>query len=171
MQANTPNTASATSNSGSAAQTGRPVRRNFYNTVVIKNNGATVPEADWKAIATGTTPREVRKQLKQAGMQAVRVFNTEGYNTARSDYKNGMKNDAKSARESVITEAFEAAGVPVHPRLSSSLRTLLPMFKGAPANKTIAAFKNIIKTVAGAGDMSVRQAKADDQAAAASTVH
>lgn len=153
--ATSPNT---NSNSVSATREGRPVRRDFYQTIVIKNNGATVEDSEWKAVATGSTPREVRKQLKSAGMQSVRIFNAEGYKKARDDHRESLKTEAKSAREMIITEAFQALGIPVHPRLSSALRTLLPMFKDAPSNKTIAAFKNVIKTVQGAGDMTIKPA-------------
>lgn len=155
---------SPVSNGVSKQTSDRPVRREFYKTVVIKNNGATVAEADWKSVASGSTPREVRKQLKNAGMQSVRVFDAEGYKTARAEYKDGLKTEAKAARESVIAEAFQATGLEIHPRLSSALRTMLPMYKGVPSNKTIAAFKNVIKAVASSADMSVNTPTAAEPA-------
>lgn len=126
----------------------KPVRREFYNTLVIKNNGAIVAEPVWKAIAQGSTPREVRKQLKNAGMQTIRVFDKEAYDGSRSTFKDGIKLTAKAEREAVITDAFKEADVASNPRIISALKTLLPLFREIPTKKTVSAFRNIIRSCA-----------------------
>ena len=139
----------------------KPVRRDFYRNIVIRNNGALVSEPEWKQYATGGTTREIRKQLKDAGMQPVRIFDTDAYNAAREAYKDHMKRDAKAAREAIITEAFKEAGIEVHPRVSNSLRTLLPLFDDMPQKKTVSVFKSVIKSVTNAVDLHPKQEQQD----------
>lgn len=143
-----------------ATKSGKPVRRDFYTTLVIRNNGAVVSDIDWKAVAKGETPREVRKQLKTAGMQAVRVFDKDAYEASRKTFRDSLKTSAKAERESMITEAFKDADIENNPRIVSALKTLLPLFRDAPTKKTITCFRNIIRSVSGSVDLTTPAAKA-----------
>jgi hypothetical protein len=127
----------------------RPVRRNFRREVVIASNGSVVPEADWRAkIGDVTEPRAIRKALKNAGMQQVRVFDAEAYTKARADFKQSQKDAVVNERKSIVAEAFEEAGQGHNARVEAILKTLLPLYREIPSKKTIQAFKTIIRTVA-----------------------
>lgn len=179
--ANTPN---QNDNAGASAKGDRPRRRDFYKTIVIRNNGAVVPENEWRGVATGSTAREVRKQLKSGGMQAVRMFDADAYKNARETFKTGQKTTAKAERDSVIVDAFKEADVEQHPRVAAALKTLLPLFREAPAKKTVITFRNIIRAVTGSVDLAAQaqprgrgkpaddaNKSADDKAGAAAVMH
>lgn len=140
----------------------KPVRRDFYMTVVLGPNGSIVPEDQWKKVAGDLTGRDMNKALKKEKMTMTRVFQSTDYEKARSDFRLGRKDSQVAARQALIDEAFSSAAQPHSKRVENALRTLLPLFKDSTPAKISQSFERIIKAIVhGAGDLPQPNTGAD----------
>jgi hypothetical protein len=132
----------------------KPVRRDFYMTVVLGPNGSIVPEEQWKKVTGELTGRDMNKALKQNKMTMTRVFQSEDYDAARTNFRSGRRDGQIAARQALIDEAFSGAGQPHSKRVENALRTLLPLYKDATPAKIAQSFDRIIKAIVhGSGDL------------------
>lgn len=146
----------------------KPVRGDYYMTVVLGPNGSIVQEADWKKVVGEATGRDMNKALKKNKMTVTRVFQAEAWDKARQEFRSSRKQNQIDSRQALIDEAFSAAGQPHSKRVENALRTLLPLFRDASPAKTAQSFDRIIKAIVyGAGDLPQPDTAADKPEASA----
>lgn len=155
-----------------ADKAARPVRRNYYMTVVLGPNGSIIDEAKWKGIVGDKTGREMAKALRKEKMTVTRVFQADKWNEARTNFRQSQKQTRIDARSALIDEAFASANQAKSKRVENALRTLLPLFKDADTGKTAKAFKDIIGAVVhAAGDLANLEQAAAKQEPADKKLH
>jgi hypothetical protein len=156
--------AAGESNNHPSPEAKKPVRGDYYMTVVLGPNGSIIQEADWKKVVGDATGRDMNKALKKNKMTVTRVFQAEAWDKARQEFRTSRKQNQLNSRQALIDEAFSSAGQPHSKRVENALRTLLPLFKDATPAKTAQSFDRIIKAIVyAAGDLPQPNTGADKQ--------
>ncbi len=130
------------------ATSAKPRRRDFYRTIVISNDGAIVQDDSWKEkVTAGVTGRKLQNELKQLGLQAIRVFQQDKYLEKYQEHRGAIKESTIKEREELITQAFVEAGATPNKRVANALRMLIPVFQDASPKKVATSFRNIVRIV------------------------
>lgn len=147
----------------------RPVRRDFYMTVVLGPNGSVVDEATWKQVGGDKTGRDLNKALKKEKMTVTRVFQADKWNEARSNFRMSRRQGQQNARQALLDESFASAGQPHNKRVENALKTLMPLFRDAPPAKVAQSFDRIIKAIVHAAGDLPKEAEVAKEAEAGAT--
>lgn len=131
----------------------RPNRKDFTKMVVIGPNAQVVPPQQWQGVLGNAKGRDLKRILKENHWSSTNYFDSEAYEKAVKEFREGAKSKTHQTRQTLFQAAFEEAGVQHHPRIESALRTVLPLMD--PESQETRVIKALGKIVAAVDSVMV----------------